>query len=917
MASLLKPRTSTAVALLGRNDGARAQLRQSLEELGASVVFEGDTAGSAANDVLERGPRVVIVNLADNADDELDHLQPVFDAPNVDVVFNESGVSSQLKGWDLARWARHLAAKVLGAGDTMPPPPPGAEALPGLDLMPSPGAPPTPAQMAPERPIEEFVMEAEDRVDTLPDDFLPLPERSVAEPHDDFIDAGTSDIVGLDDPVLQDALTQVPETPVPPSIVRIEREPEPELEDHDFTAMLDLGELDRAIEADAQSAAAPGRSEQELLDEALGGLDLNIIAAHEPHEGGLAPPPQHAPDPFAELLATDAAAPIYEPPPPEQSIYAQFADVTEFAATPDTTHPTDTAPATPTAGVTVPFGALYLEDDGVAATRDEASVADAAIDVPADMAFVADDDVVGASQSLSPEWRFEDDAESGVDAAQTPAAGNMKAKDARFDLADFGIDDAGADARNGAPAIAESGMAVEELDMADFDLDRTRSARSDDLPAATADTGMAVEELDLADIAADFGFDVPARAPAPPPAASVAFDDSDFGDFGNDFATSDPVDVELLSDDDGDLAASGGNEPPARYAAPSWSSDTADLQYDDSLTLDDDVAALAAQLDAMEQGATDRFSEPAQPSFADSTLSMAPLDEDDEDTDTPRAAAAPQAPTAAESTPVAQIDFGGLSLTSMDEEIEAAPRVALAANFDFSGVDSLTLEPLDDGEEGEGDTAAAPDPLLVAMGLVDTPRKNAEVDGIPRVIVLGASIGGPDALRTFLAGIPADFPALFLLVQHLENGYFERLAQQLQKATKLKVRALVPDGPFATTGEVLVVPANLRFCVERNGHIEANPHESTPRYTPCIDDVLRDAADRFGAYTTAIIFSGMAGDAIEGAVYVTGKGGEVWVQDPASCVVSSMVDGARARGVVEYIGSPRELAERCVAQYGH
>nr|WP_246387585.1 chemotaxis protein CheB [Chiayiivirga flava] len=203
------------------------------------------------------------------------------------------------------------------------------------------------------------------------------------------------------------------------------------------------------------------------------------------------------------------------------------------------------------------------------------------------------------------------------------------------------------------------------------------------------------------------------------------------------------------------------------------------------------------------------------------------------------------------------------------------------------------------------------------MGLVDAPDTNEAVDGIPRVVVLGASIGGPDALRTFLAGIPPEFPALFLLVQHLENGYFERLAQQLQKATRLRVRALVPDGPFAATGEVLVVPANLRYTVERNGHIEAIAHDAPPHYTPCIDDVLRDAADRFGARTTAIIFSGMAGDAIEGAVYVTAKGGEVWVQDPASCVVSSMVDGARARGVVEYIGSPRELAERCVAQYGN
>ena len=121
----------------------------------------------------------------------------------------------------------------------------------------------------------------------------------------------------------------------------------------------------------------------------------------------------------------------------------------------------------------------------------------------------------------------------------------------------------------------------------------------------------------------------------------------------------------------------------------------------------------------------------------------------------------------------------------------------------------------------------------------------------------------------------------------------------------------------AKMGEVLVVAANQRVWVEPDGQIVMVDHSETPKYTPCIDDVMRDVADRFGAGATAIIFSGMAGDAVEGAVYLTTQGGEVWAQDPASCVVSSMVDGAKARGVVEFIGSPRELAERCVAKYAN
>ena len=201
------------------------------------------------------------------------------------------------------------------------------------------------------------------------------------------------------------------------------------------------------------------------------------------------------------------------------------------------------------------------------------------------------------------------------------------------------------------------------------------------------------------------------------------------------------------------------------------------------------------------------------------------------------------------------------------------------------------------------------------MDLGPAAASNLGSQAIPRVIVLGASIGGPDAVRTFLGGIPEGFPALFLLVQHLENGFFERLAQQLQKSAKLPVRVPDPATP-ARAGEILVIPAQQRVRIETDGQITLGEHLAPPKYTPSIDDVLRDTADRFGSAATAIIFSGMAGDAIEGAVYLTSLGGEVWAQDPSSCVVSSMVDGARARGVVEFLGSPRELAERCVEKYG-
>ena len=91
--------------------------------------------------------------------------------------------------------------------------------------------------------------------------------------------------------------------------------------------------------------------------------------------------------------------------------------------------------------------------------------------------------------------------------------------------------------------------------------------------------------------------------------------------------------------------------------------------------------------------------------------------------------------------------------------------------------------------------------------------------------------------------------------------------------------------------------------------------EQSP-YSPSIDLVMRDVADRFGANAGAIVFSGMAHDAIDGATYLASKGGTVWAQDPNTCVISSMVDGAIDAGVVSHTASPVDLARRFNQQFG-
>ena len=187
--------------------------------------------------------------------------------------------------------------------------------------------------------------------------------------------------------------------------------------------------------------------------------------------------------------------------------------------------------------------------------------------------------------------------------------------------------------------------------------------------------------------------------------------------------------------------------------------------------------------------------------------------------------------------------------------------------------------------------------------------------GVQRVFVLGASIGGPEAVRDFLGALPAGFPVLFVLAQHMGEEFLELMSAQLAKSIALTVRNPT-HGERVSHGDVIIVPTTHRVQIDGEGVITMAHLPEKTQYTPSIDQVLRDVADAFGDKAGAIIFSGMAHDAIEGSKYLKSKGGTVWVQDPDTCVISSMVDGAREAGVVSFTGSPQQLAQQMIAEYG-
>jgi two-component system chemotaxis response regulator CheB/chemosensory pili system protein ChpB (putative protein-glutamate methylesterase) len=117
------------VALLFDDTELGAQLRTALDERGARIVHEGPVSSLSRQLLQQSDVDVLVINLDDSAENALDSLYELIEGDRPRVVFNDAQASRSLEGWDRARWARHLAVKVMSAGDIDPPRPQDARVL--------------------------------------------------------------------------------------------------------------------------------------------------------------------------------------------------------------------------------------------------------------------------------------------------------------------------------------------------------------------------------------------------------------------------------------------------------------------------------------------------------------------------------------------------------------------------------------------------------------------------------------------------------------------------------------------------------------------------------------------------------------------------------------------------------------------
>ena len=167
-----------------------------------------------------------------------------------------------------------------------------------------------------------------------------------------------------------------------------------------------------------------------------------------------------------------------------------------------------------------------------------------------------------------------------------------------------------------------------------------------------------------------------------------------------------------------------------------------------------------------------------------------------------------------------------------------------------------------------------------------------------KLVAIGISTGGPQALEFLLAQLPPDFPGAIVVVQHMPEGFTEMFARRLDELCSLRVKE-AQSGDTLQAGRVLICPGSRHMKVKRltmgdivvlNDDVRVNGHR------PSVDVLFRSAAEEFGPQAVAALMTGMGDDGAEGLGAVKKAGGMTIAQSEESCVVFGMPKAAIERG---------------------
>ena len=200
-------------------------------------------------------------------------------------------------------------------------------------------------------------------------------------------------------------------------------------------------------------------------------------------------------------------------------------------------------------------------------------------------------------------------------------------------------------------------------------------------------------------------------------------------------------------------------------------------------------------------------------------------------------------------------------------------------------------------------------------------RSKIEASSDHRLIAIGASTGGPQALLRILRTLPREMPPI-LLVQHITPSFTKSFSKSLDDSCQMKV-AVAVDGIKPIEGHIYVAPGDRHMLLARENadyRIRLSDHDRVNRHRPSVDELFGSVASHAGQNATGVLLTGMGIDGAAGMAQIRQSGGWTIAQDEASSVVFGMPRAAIKKGAAARVMSlddiPGELVNHFVTESG-
>ncbi|RJP83708.1 MAG: chemotaxis response regulator protein-glutamate methylesterase [Desulfobacteraceae bacterium] len=191
---------------------------------------------------------------------------------------------------------------------------------------------------------------------------------------------------------------------------------------------------------------------------------------------------------------------------------------------------------------------------------------------------------------------------------------------------------------------------------------------------------------------------------------------------------------------------------------------------------------------------------------------------------------------------------------------------------------------------------------LTADAVLPKSKTNAMIKTTEKVVVIGASTGGTEALREFLEVLPPDCPGI-VIVQHMPENFTKAFSKRLDGLCQISVKEAA-NNDTVLRGQALIAPGNNHMLLKRSGaryYVEVKKGPLVSRHRPSVDVLFRSAARYAGSNAMGIIMTGMGDDGARGMLEMKETGSFNIAQDEASCVVFGMPKEAIKLGGVDKI----------------